>query len=235
MRTTNLERHDPSPREWRRRAEDIEAPRPRSELPVRVRFRAQRDAEPLMDLASRVFPPARFGKGFLGSEEILRRHLAWFPEGQWVAERADGRLVGASMCLRVDLGEALAPHTRHQLMESCFHDGEQPWGNALYGVGLMVEPAYQGKGIGRFLVQVQVEMGRVLGCRAFLWGARMAGLHKQENLTAQAYLDRVRLGLTWDPSLGPMLAMGFQVLGLLERYTVDPDALGYGTLLHRTL
>lgn len=235
MKSTVLERHDPSHTVWqpRRRATDI--PQSESELPVRVRFRARRDSEPLRELSSRVFPPARFGKGFLGSEELLRRHLDGFPEGQWVAERADGRLVGASMCLRVDLGEALAPHTRHQLMESCGQEGERPWGNALYGVGLAVDPAYQGLGIGRFLVQVQIEMGRALGCHAFLWGARMAGLHAQGQLTAQAYLERVRRGLVWDPSLGPMLAMGFQVLGLLERYTVDPDSRGYGTLLYRTL
>ncbi len=235
MRTANLlELHDPSHTLWQpRHGMPQVATRP-SELPVRVRFRSRRDAEALESLIARAYPEARFGKGFLGSVEQLRRQLAWFPEGQWVAERADGRMVGASMCLRVDLGEAMAPHTRRQILETCV-EGEQPWGNAIYGVGLAIDSEYQGQGIGKFLVQVQVEMGRVLGCSAFLWGARLAGVQAHADVSSHAYLERVRRRQLWDPCLGPFMAMGFQVLGLLERYAPDPESRGCAALLHRAI
>ena len=93
----------------------------------------------LSALLARVHPEPVFGKAPLGSAEDLRRQLTWFPEGQWVAERPDGELVGAAMCLQLDLGEALAPHTRRQLLENCRGEAGTPWGNAFWNTG-RIEP-----------------------------------------------------------------------------------------------
>ncbi len=202
-------------------------------LPVRFRFRSRRDEDALAELLARVYPEPVFGKGPLGCVEDLRRQLAWFPEGQWVAERPDGGLVGAAMCLQLDLGEALAPHTRRQLLENCRGEAGPPWGNALYGVGLVVDPDFRQRGIGRFMIQLQRAMGRLMGCHTLLWGARLPGYHRHRHLGPREYLARVARGQLWDPALGPMMAMGFQILGLLERYTEDPESMGHGALLHR--
>ncbi|HJV89404.1 MAG TPA: GNAT family N-acetyltransferase [Holophagaceae bacterium] len=204
--------------------------------PVRVRPRSLSDLAAARDLLRRAYPPGSQGPSTLWTEDLMALQARRFPEGQWVATRVDGRLMGLLSTQRVDLARALNPHTWEGITAEGTLSAHEPLGNALYGVGMAVDPAFQGLGIGRLLLETCLEVAERLGCYAALGGVRMAGyrLHAQD-LSPQAYLDEVREGRLWDPALSRFRALGFDLLGLLPAYATDPESGGFAALIHRAI
>ncbi|HJV23075.1 MAG TPA: GNAT family N-acetyltransferase [Holophagaceae bacterium] len=204
--------------------------------PLRVRPLALSDLGAARELLRRVYPPGLQSPATLWSEDLMALQARRFPEGQWVATRVDGRLMGLLSTLRLDLARALAPHTWDGITARGTLRTHEPLGNALYGVGMAVDPAFQGLGIGRLLLETSLEVAGRLGCYAALGGVRMAGyrLHAQD-LSPQAYLDAVGEGRLWDPTLSRIRALGFDLLGVLPAYAQDPESGGFAALVHRAI
>ncbi len=203
--------------------------------PLRIRLRAEEDLAGILQLLRRAYPPSPRGPAAPWTDEVLREQMRRFPEGQWVARRVDGRLLGTASCMRVDLRWAMAPHTWAELTAEGTLSTHDPMGNALYGVGLAVDPAFQGLGIGRSLTEARLDMGALLGCRAFVAGARMAGYRHARALGPQGYLAEVKAGRLWDPTLSKEMALGFELLGVLPAYAPDPESEGYAALVYKPL
>ncbi len=198
---------------------------------VRVRRRDLDDFEAIQDLLRRAYPPPHGPEAIWGAKNLLR-HLARFPEGQLVAQDPEGRLIGTATSMRLTLGAALAPHTWSEITGRGSLRTHDPEGEALYGVNIAVAPEVQGQGIGRALYEARIQLGRRLGCQAFVAGARIPGYHLVvERMTPQAYLDAVVRGELFDPTLSRQLRVGFQVRGLLEHYAPDPETLGHAALI----
>lgn len=195
-----------------------------------VRPRASGDIPAIRALMRRVYPPPH-GPEAVWGEENLRRHLERFPEGQMVAEGGPD-LVGTSTTMRVPMALALAPHTWSGITGGGSLSTHDPSGDALYGVNIAVDPAWQGRGVGRLLYEARIALGRRLGCRAFVAGARIPGYHRHAGvLTPEAYLEAVAAGRIFDPTLSKQMGVGFRVLGLLPDYAPDPETLGYAALI----
>jgi ribosomal protein S18 acetylase RimI-like enzyme len=178
----------------------------------------------------RVYRPPH-GPEAVWGEENLQRHLERFPEGQMVAE-AGGDLIGTSTTLRISMAQALMPHTWAGITAHGSLATHEPWGEVLYGVNIAVDPAWQGRGVGRLLYEARAALGRRLGCTAFVAGGRIPGYHRHaEALSPEAYLEAVVEGRIYDPTLSKQLQVGFRVLGLLPAYAPDPETLGYAALI----
>lgn len=204
-------------------------PDPTPLLPT-VRPRTSGDIPAIRALMRRVYPPPH-GPEAVWGEENLRRHLERFPEGQMVAE-AGPDLIGTSTTMRVPMAAALAPHTWSGITGGGSLSTHDPAGDVLYGVNIAVDPVWQGRGVGRLLYEARIALGRRLGCRAFVAGARIPGYHRHAGvLPPEAYLEAVVAGRIFDPTLSKQMLVGFRVLGLLPDYAPDPETLGHAALI----
>ena len=188
----------------------------------------------IRDLMVRVYPPPH-GPEAIWSAENLLRHLEHFPEGQLVVE-AGRNLVGTATTHRIPLEMALDPHTWSEITGRGSLSTHDPGGDALYGVNIAVDPAWQGRGVGRLLYEARIALARRLGCRAFVAGARIPGYHQvAEAMSPEAYVEAVAAGRIFDPTLSKQLRIGFRVRGVLRDYAPDVETLGHAALIVLTL
>lgn len=196
-----------------------------------IRHRCLEDLLAIQALMERVYAPPLHGPEAVWSERSMLRHLARFPQGQFVAE-LKGQVVGTSTCMRVGLAKALAPHTWGGITARGTLETHEPEGEALYGVNIAVDPSCQGCGVGHALYEARIALARSQGCRWFVAGARIPGYHRHaDRLSPEAYLAEVAAGHLFDPTVSKQMAVGFQVRGLLRDYAPDPETLGHAALI----
>lgn len=198
----------------------------------RVRPRTLDDIAAIPDLMRRVYPPPVHGPGAVWSERNLLRHLAHFAAGQFVAEAPDGPVIGTATSMRLSLEAALAPHTWEGITGQGSLSTHVPGGEAMYGVNIAVDPAWQDRGVGKALYAARLALARRLGCKAFVAGARLPGYAAAAGaLSPEAYLAEVAAGNRFDPTLTKQMALGFEVRGLLRDYAPDLETLGHAALI----
>lgn len=197
-----------------------------------VRIRTLDDISAIPDLMRRVYPPTLHGPEAIWGERNLLRHLAYFPAGQFVGESEDGTIIGTATSMRLRLADALAPHTWADITARGSLATHVPGGEAMYGVNIAVDPAWQGKGLGRALYDARLALARQLGCKAFIAGARIPGYAAlAHRMSPEAYLSEVAAGRMKDPTVSKQMAVGFEVKGLLRDYAPDPETLGHAALI----
>ena len=201
----------------------------------RVRSRILDDIPAIPALMRRVYPPPLHGPEAIWGEQNLLRHLAQFGAGQFVAEADDatgGTVIGTATSMRLDLEQALAPHTWSEITGRGSLSTHVPGGEAMYGVNIAVDPAWQNRGVGKAMYEARLALARRLGCRAFVAGARIPGYGKVAGeLSPEAYIAEVAAGRRVDPTVSKQMALGFEVKGLLRDYASDPETLGHAALI----
>lgn len=209
----------------------LPAPAPRKRA-YAVRTRELDDLEGIQALMRRVYPPPLHGPEAIWGQPNLLRHMARFHEGQFVAEGPDGLVIGTATSMRVSLERALAPHTWSEITARGTLSTHEPEGQAMYGVNIAVDPAWQSRRVGRALYQARLDLARRLGCRAFVAGARIPGYAKvAHRMSPEAYIEEVAAGKRMDPTVTKQMAVGFEVKGLLRDYAPDPETLGHAALI----
>ncbi|MBS1766675.1 MAG: GNAT family N-acetyltransferase [Acidobacteria bacterium] len=197
-----------------------------------MRIRTLDDLEGIQDLMQRVYPPPTFGPEAVWGQRNLLRHLAYFNAGQFVAEAPDGAVIGTATSLRLPMDRALGPHTWLEITGQGSLSTHFPGGEALYGVNIAVDPAWQGRGVARALYEARLALARRLGCTAFVAGARIPGYAAvADEMSPEAYAAEVASGARFDPTLTKQMALGFEVKGLLRDYAPDPETLGHAALI----
>ncbi|MBS9402699.1 GNAT family N-acetyltransferase [Halomonas sp. TRM85114] len=155
-----------------------------------------------------------------------------FPDGQIVIED-DETIVGVALTALVDYDTFSNPHKYDDLIGKRETILNEPDGDAMYGLDVLIHPDYRGYRLGRRLYEARKELCRSLNLRAILAGGRIPHYHEHSHeLSPAEYLDKVARKEIHDPILSFQLANDFQVKRLLHKYLPeDEKSKGYATLL----
>lgn len=199
-----------------------------TETRVHVRNTRAEDFAGVMDVSRRVYPSSP-----PWSEAQLASHLAVFPEGQFVALDGD-RVVGMAASLIVLWDDyQFDTDWRDFTAAGMFTNHDPARGRTLYAAEVMVDPDYQGKGVGSQLYDARRRLVRERQLRRIRAGARLRGYHNfASQMTAEDYVARVTSGELRDPTLSFQLKRGFRVLTVVSGYLRhDPESLGHAAVI----
>jgi GNAT superfamily N-acetyltransferase len=165
----------------------------------------------------------------------LASHVRHFPEGQFVVlESASQRLAGYAATLIVfwddyDMDANWRDFTDNGLFTN--HDPEA--GRTLYAADIMVDPDFQGCGVGKLIYAAREKLMRERSLLRIRAGARLQGFHRYHTeMSVEDYVKRVVSGKIADPTLTFQLKRGFKVIGVVHAYMRnDPKSLGYAAVI----
>ncbi len=176
------------------------------------------------------------GLCFPGMETWTRAELAAivgrFPEGQ-IGVEADGRLIASSFSLVVDIDEYGAGHVYADVAGEDLIENHDPDGDSLYGIEVVVDPAFRGMRIGRRLYEERKALCRRLNLKRMVIGGRLPGYHRvADEMTAQEYVEGVVARDLVEPVLTFQLANGFAIKRVVKGYLPDDaESRGYGGMM----
>lgn len=187
-------------------------------------------------LQSACFPPP-FDPGLLWNHAHLDRHIAIFPEGQFVATE-DDVVVGSATSLIVSEPTWIKHGDWESTVGGHYLAGHDDRGSTLYGVDVSVHPDHRGKGVGRKLYEARFGLLRARGLARFgtacripdwrLWAARSGSADQR------VYVDSVLRGDTIDRTLTPLLRYGLRFVELIQDYMEDEESGNAAALLEWT-
>lgn len=196
---------------------------------VTVRQTRPEDLTGIIAVCQAVYPESRPWR-----MDQLESHLRVFPEGQLVAVREGGRVVGVASSLIIywddyDISEGWTDFTDAGMFTN--HDPVR--GRTLYGAEVMVHPAAQGHGIGRKLYAARRGIARRFALLRIRAGARLRGYGRYADaMDAPTYVRKVVAGELGDPTLSFQLREQFHVLAVVEKYLrSDPESRGWAAVI----
>jgi GNAT superfamily N-acetyltransferase len=186
-------------------------------------------AEQCAALERAAFPTAH-PSDLLGEEDILA-YAEVFPEGFFVALDGD-RVVGQGAGIFLDFDFDRPHHTIAEITgaHQCGnHSADGAW---YYGTDLLVDPGYRRRGVGAQLYELRKEVVRRHRKKGIIAGGHMPGFeaHKQA-MTAEEYIDRVRAGELYDPTLSFQIGNGFRLVCGLPGYLPNETTDGWAALI----
>ncbi len=188
------------------------------------------DYSDIKNLCLKVYP---FTKPW--NEEQLNSHINIFPEGQFVIQDiTTQKIVGMCSSLVVswddyDNSDSWSAFTDRGLFTN--HNLEN--GRTLYGAEVMVDPDFQGLGLGRMLYKARRELVSRLNLLRIRAGARIRGYSNYAKLySPEEYLQKVNDKIIFDPTLSFQLKEDFKFISLVKNYLQnDPESLGHAVII----
>lgn len=192
-----------------------------------VRQLRMEDYDRLAEMQHRCFPQMR-----PWTREQLASHLKYFPEGQ-IGIEYGGELVASSSSLLLDFGMYDGLHTWAHITDQGMIRNHDPKGLTLYGMEVMVDPAFRGMKLARRLYDARKQLARERNLMSIVLGGRIPGYRKHSaQISAREYVEKVMSKTLVDPVLTPQLANGFVLKRLLQNYLPsDEESLGWATFL----
>jgi GNAT superfamily N-acetyltransferase len=178
------------------------------------------------------FPPP-FPEELLWKPEHLERHLAVFPEGQFVAI-ADGLVVGSASSLIISEARYQAHPDWATTVGGHFLTAHDPHGSTLYGVDISVHPSFRGRGVGRALYQARKDLVRQLSLVRFATACRLPGFADSGFAEVEPYVEAVVSGELVDRTLSPLLRYGMICIGVVHDYMDDEESGNAAAMLEWT-
>ena len=161
---------------------------------------------------------------------MVEADIEKFPDGGFVALDGDTP-VGMGVGILIDFDFDEPNHSLDDLTgeNSCGnHSDDADW---YYGVTIAVDANYRRLGIGHQLYIRRKDVVRRLGKKGIVAGGVIPGYKDHiDDMTADEYVDRVRAGELYDPTLSFQLENGFEAVGAISDYMDDP-AVGNNAVL----
>jgi GNAT superfamily N-acetyltransferase len=188
------------------------------------------DFDGVAALSRKIYPDAQ-----AWDAKQLSSHLRVFPEGQFVAvDTASERVVGYAASLIVCWDDYDTQDNWRDFTDNGrFTNHDPEYGHTLYAADVMVDPDYQGKGIGKLIYGARDRLLRGRSLLRIRAGARLQGYHRyHEEMPVEEYVRRVVAGELADSTLTFQLKRGFKVIGVVHGYMRhDPLSMGYAAVI----
>jgi GNAT superfamily N-acetyltransferase len=154
-----------------------------------------------------------------------------FPTGCFVGFDGD-EAVAMGVGIRSDFDLENPIHTIHDIMPTDGRSGHVPDGPWYYGTSIAVRPTHRRKGIGKELYHLRKGVCIELNLRGIVAGGVLPGYgeHK-DKMCADEYIDAVKAGALYDPTLTFQLENGFDVPCALPNYIEDPKTNNNAALI----
>ena len=186
------------------------------------------DLPGLLTIQAECFPPP-FPPELWWKREQIASHVDRFPAGALCVED-QGALLASATALIIPFVPAHPHHTWEDVADGGYLGTHRDEGNTLYGIDMAVRPAWRGRGLARMLYQARFDLVRRLGLDRFLAGSRLAGWHRHQYLTPEAYAVEVAAGRLVDPVITPQMRAGLRPTAFLPGYIEDVES-GHAALL----
>ncbi len=165
-------------------------------------------------------------------EHTIFKLMEDLPEGQICLVDRDA-IVGVALSVQVNYLRFSNPHTYDDLISAKETILNNPEGDALYGLDVLIHKDYRGFRLGRRLYEARKELCRQHNLRAILAGGRIPNYYQHSfEMSPAEYIEAVDHKRIYDPILTFQLSNDFQVTRLLKQYLPeDEKSQGYATLL----
>ncbi|MBR0566513.1 GNAT family N-acetyltransferase [Azoarcus sp. L1K30] len=194
---------------------------------ISVRHTRPEDIPALIAMQAEVYPDIP-----PWSQRKLREQLDVFPQGQIVAETADG-LVGCASSLIVQWDDWAESHSWKEITGAGTFDSHNPNGRTLYGAEVFVDPRVKGRGIGHLLYEGRRTLCRAMNLKRIIACGRLPGYRPHSaDMSPEFYAQKVVWGDFGDPVLSFQLKEGFSYCGVIEDYLPEDIAsCGHASLI----
>lgn len=160
-------------------------------------------------------------------EEQIKTLIEKFPEGQ-VLIRVNGIIAACSLCIVIDHDEFDGSHTYKEVTGNFTFNTHKANGDALYGIEIFVKPEFRGLRLGRRLYEYRKELCQKMNLKGILFGGRIPNYYKYAHeLSAEQYIEKVKLREIHDPVLNFQLSNDFHPIKILNNY-LDTDTVSGG-------
>ncbi len=167
----------------------------------------------------------------LANERNYQMQITAFPEGQFVAVKAD-KVIGYCSSLIVYLDDDSPWYAHGEITGFGSFSTHDPSGNTLYGADIAVDPDCQGQGVSKKLYAARKALLRRHNLKQMIAGGRIPGYSAYlGKMSAKEYVDKVLRGELRDKALNAHLRAGYEVKGVHYGYIDDEQSLGYSTHL----
>jgi predicted amidohydrolase len=165
-------------------------------------------------------------------EEQFASMIKIFPEGQ-IAVEYEGKLVASSNSHIINFDSYSETSGWGELTRNGMITNHDPSADTLYGIEIMVDPAYRNMKLSRRLYAARQKLVRDKNLKKIAIGGRIPNYHKYaDKLSAAEYVQKVIDKKIYDPVLTAQLANGFVLKRLLPDYLPsDQESKGYATFL----
>ncbi|MBT3146381.1 carbon-nitrogen hydrolase family protein [Neptunomonas phycophila] len=198
------------------------------DLHLKIRNLEKSDYPQLKELMDSIYDDI----GGAWPEHTIFKLMEDLPEGQICLVDHD-QIVGVALSVQVNYLRFSNPHTYDDLISAKETILNNPDGDALYGLDVLIHKDYRGYRLGRRLYEARKELCRQHNLRAILAGGRIPNYYQYaDEMTPVEYIEAVDHKRIYDPILTFQLSNDFQVTRLLKQYLPeDEKSQGYATLL----
>mgnify|MGYP000179840103 CR=1 FL=1 len=198
------------------------------DLHIKIRNLEKQDYPQLKILMDQIYQDI----GGSWPEHTIFKLIDDLPEGQ-ICVVDHEQIIGVALSVQVDYQQFSNPHTYDDLISKRETILNNPDGDALYGLDVLIHPDYRGYRLGRRLYEARKELCRQHNLRAILAGGRIPNYHEHaDEMSPEQYFEAVKNKRIYDPILTFQLSNDFQVTRLLKQYLPeDEKSQGYATLL----
>lgn len=169
------------------------------------------------------------------SEKQFDNMLSIFPEGQ-VCIQYGKRIIASSCSLIINSEDYTETSSWNELTDNGNITNHDRYGDTLYGMEIMVDPAYRGMKLSRRLYDARKELARKFNLKRILVGGRLPNYHNYcDKMSVNDFVEKVMNKNLYDAVLTAQLSNGFSLKRVLPDYLPnDKESCGYATLLEWT-